>query len=129
MYAWLQAASLGLFVSEKRKGLEIRKSVLGNTLSDRMLVLLSLHSHDATLVWLRLEAISTRVKEEVHWEWKPIILCVLLVCVRAMFFLTCTWGVKRDLKWVFDACVCSSSVACADLMWFDRMLRVMRCGI
>lgn len=60
MYAWLQAASLGLFVSEKRKGLEIRKSVLGNTLSDRMLVLLSLHSHDATLVWLHLEAISTR---------------------------------------------------------------------
>ena len=48
MYAWLQAASLGLFVSEKRKGLEIRKRVLGNTLSDRMLILLRLPSHDAS---------------------------------------------------------------------------------
>lgn len=129
MYAWLQAASLGLFVSEKRKGLEIRKRVLGNTLSDRMLILLRLPSHDASLVWLCLEAISTRVKEEVKWEWKPIILCVLLVCVRAVFFLTCTRGVKRDLKWVFNACARSFSAACADLMWFDRMLRVMHRGV
>lgn len=77
MYAWLQAASLGLFVSDKRKGLEIRKRVLGNTSSERMLVLLSLHSHDSSLVWLCVEAISTRAKEEVNWEWKPI----FCVCV------------------------------------------------
>lgn len=94
-----------------------------------MLILLSLHSHDSNLVWLCVEAISTRVKEEVNWEWKPIFLCVFLVCVRDIFFLTCTWGVKSDLKWVLDACARGFSVACADLMWFDRMLSVMCCGI
>lgn len=114
MHTWLQAVSLGLFVSDRRKDLETRKWFLGNTLSDRMLMLLNLHSHGASLDWRLLETISTRVKEEVNWELKPSFLCVCLVCVRATFFLPCTWGEKSDSKWVLNACVHSFSVACVD---------------
>lgn len=70
-----------------------------------MLMMLSLHSHGASLDLLLLEVISTRVEEEVNWELKPIFLFLFLVCGRAIFFLTYTCRVKRDLKWMLNVCV------------------------